>query len=89
MISTVATVATTTAGTAATATSLLAGFGLIATIALITLLIAKELAGAVPGNSSAPEFTLRGTLDRVLNVGIIPLSMVFMSIVSVNIANIL
>lgn len=89
MISTVATVTTTTASTVATATSLVAGFGLIATITLIALLIAKELAGAASENSSTTEFTLPGTLDRVLNVGIIPLSMVFMSVVSVNIIKVL
>lgn len=87
MISTVTTITTTAASTAAT--SLLAGFGLIATITLIALLIAKELAGAASENSSAPEFTLPGALDRVLNVGIVPLSMVFVSVVFVKISNIL
>lgn len=89
MISTVTTVTTAATSTAATATSLVAGFGLIATIALMVLLITKELAGAASENSSAPEFTLPGTLDRVLNVGIIPLSMVFVSIVMVKISNVL
>ncbi len=89
MISTVTTVTTTAASTVTTATSLVAGFGLIATITLIALLIAKELAGAASENSSAPEFTLSGALDRVLNVGIIPLSMVFVSVVFVKIVNIL
>jgi len=88
MISTVTTVTTTAASTVTTATSL-AGFGLIATITLITLLIAKELAGAVLDNSSAPEITLPDALNRVLNVGIIPLSMVFMSVVFVKIVNVL
>lgn len=85
MISTVTTVTTTAASTAAT----VAGFGLIATITLIALLIAKELAGAASENSSAAEFTLPGALDRVLNVGIVPLSMVFVSVVFVKISNIL
>ncbi len=85
MISTVTTVTTTAASTAAT----VAGFGLIAALALIALLTAKELAGAVSGNSSAPEFTLPGALDRALNVGIVPLSMVFVSVVFAQIANIL
>jgi len=91
MISTVTTVTTTATSTAATATStsLVIGLGLIATITLIALLIAKELAGAASENSSAPELTLSGALDRVLNVGIIPLSMVFVSIVLVKIVNIL
>ncbi|SFG22238.1 hypothetical protein SAMN05660649_01017 [Desulfotomaculum arcticum] len=87
MISTVTAVTTTAASTAAT--SLLAGFGLIATLTLIAFLIVKELAGAASENSSAPEFTLSGALDRVLNVGIIPLSMVFVSIVFVKISNVL
>lgn len=85
MISTVTTVTTVAAGSVATA----AGFGLVATITLIALLIAKELAGAASGNSSAPEFTLPGSLDRILNVGIIPLSMAFVSIVFVKISNVL
>jgi CDP-diglyceride synthetase len=89
MISTVTTVTTAATSTVATATSLVTGLGLIATITLIALLIAKELAGAASENSSAPELTLSGALDRVLNVGIIPLSMVFVSIVLVKIVNIL
>ena len=93
MISTVTTVTTTATSTAATATatstSLVIGLGLIATITLIALLIAKELAGAASENSSAPELTLSGALDRGLNVGIIPLSMAFVSIVLVKIVNIL
>lgn len=91
MISTVSTVTTTTttASTVTTATSLVAGLGLTAVIALIVMLIAKELAGASSESSSAPELTLPGTLDRVLNIGIIPLLMVFVSIVVVKIINIL
>jgi len=89
MISTVSTVTTTTASTVTTATSLVAGFGLIATLTLIALLISKELAGAASENSSAPELTLPGALDRVLNVGIIPLMMVFVSIVFVKVLNVL
>lgn len=89
MISTVTTVTTTTASMVTMATSLMAGFGLIATIALIALLIAKELAGAASENSSAPELTLPGAFDRVFNVGITPLLMVFVSIVFVNVLNVL
>ncbi|AGL01026.1 hypothetical protein [Desulfoscipio gibsoniae] len=85
MISTVTTVTTTAVSTAATA----AGFGLLAAITLIVLLIAKELAGAASENSSAPEFTLPGALDRALNVGIVPLSMAFVSVVFVKIVNVL
>ncbi len=89
MISTVSTVTTAAASTATTATSLVSGVGMIATITLIVMLIAKELAGVASVNSSAPELILPGALDRVLNVGIIPLSMVFVSIVVVNILNVL
>lgn len=84
MISTVS-----TASTAATATSLVAGGGVIATITLIAMLIAKELAGVASVNSSAPELAMSGALDRVLNVGIIPLLMVFVSIVVVKVLNVL
>ncbi len=85
----ISTVTTTVASTVPAATSLGAGVGLIATISLIVLLIAKELAGAASDNSSSPEFTLPGALDRVLNAGIVPLSMVFVSVVFVKIANVL
>ena len=88
-VTTVTTTTTTTASTVTTATSMIAGFGLVATITLIVLLIAKELAGAASENSSAREFTLPGALDRVLNVGIVPLLMVFVSIVVVKVANVL
>ncbi|WP_243120674.1 hypothetical protein [Pelotomaculum sp. FP] len=53
------------------------------------MLITKELAGVAAVNSSAPELILPGALDRVLNVGIIPLLMVFVSIVVVKILNVL
>lgn len=85
----IATVTTTTASTVATATSLVAGFGVIATITLITLLITKELAGAAPENSSTQASALCGALDGVLNVGIIPLLMVFVSIVLVKVLDVL
>lgn len=85
----ISTVTTTTASTVTTATSLVAGFGLIATITLITLLITKELAGAASENSSAQELILSGALVRVLNVGIIPLSMVFIAIVLVTVLSVL
>jgi hypothetical protein len=86
MISAVSTVIPTTASAAA---SLVARLGLIVTITLIALLISKQLARAASMNSSAWELTLPGILDRVLNVGIIPLSMVFVSIVLVKVLNVL
>lgn len=91
MISTVTTVTTTTttASTVTTATSMMAGFGLTATITLIVLLIAKELAGAASESVPDRGHTLSGALDRVLNVGIIPLLMVFVSIVFVKVLNVL
>jgi len=95
MISTVTTVTTTTTTTASTvstvttATSLAAGLGLAATIALIVLLIVKELAGAAAESSPAQGLTLPGVLDRVLNVGIVPLLMVFVSIVFVKVMSVL
>lgn len=90
MISTVTTVTTTTtASTVTTATSLVAGLGLVATIALIVMLIAKELAGAAAESSSAQEFSVSGALDRVLSVGIVPLLMVFASIVLVKVISVL
>lgn len=93
MISTVTTVTTTTttttASTVTTATSLVAGLGLVATIALIVMLIAKELAGAAAESSSSPEFSVSGALDRVLSVGIVPLLMVFASIVFVKVISVL
>ena len=84
----ISTVTTTTASTVTTATSLVAGFGLIATTTLITLLITKELAGAASENSSAQELISSGALVRVLNVGI-PLSMVFIAIVLVTVLSVL
>lgn len=93
MISTVTTVTTTTttttASTVTTATSLMAGLGLAATIALIVMLIAKELAGAASESLPAREASLPGALDRVLNVGIVPLLMVFASIVFVKVLSVL
>ncbi len=88
-VTTVTTTTTTTASTVTTAASFMAGLGLAATVALIVMLITKELAGAAAENSSACELSLPGALDRVLNVGIIPLLMVFVSIVFVKVMNVL
>lgn len=52
-------------------------FGLLATLTLFILLIAKELAGSSLDNcSTQPVF-----IDRILNIGAIPLSILFFHIV--------
>jgi len=87
MISTVTTTVTTIAST-----TMAAGLGLLATLALIFLLIAKELAGAqnvqaAAGGTGSVSFA--GALDRVLNVAIVPLLIVFSFIVAVKIIEVL
>jgi hypothetical protein len=88
-VTTVTTTTTTTAGAVTMATAFTAMLGLLAAITLIVLLIVKELAGAASDSSSTPEFTLQGALDRVLNVGIVPLLIVFAFIVVVKVMDIL
>lgn len=61
--------------------SLAAGFGLIVTITLIVLLIAKKLAGAVAEEIKGGEASWLLSLDRVLNTAVIPLLMAFAVIV--------
>jgi hypothetical protein len=58
------------------------GFGILATLMLIGFLIAKELCGAA-ASSSGPDrrLSLAGSLDRALNVVIIPFLVVFTAIV--------
>lgn len=81
MIATVTTTTTTTVTTAASAT-LAAGLGLLATLTLIAFLVAKELAGAgIESSGSAGAVTMSRAIDRVLNVAIIPLLIVFGAIV--------
>ncbi|ADY55219.1 hypothetical protein Sgly_0871 [Syntrophobotulus glycolicus DSM 8271] len=89
MISIISAITQLTVSTVTTATSLAARFGLIVTITLIALLISKQLTEAVSMNSATSELTLSGLLDRVLNVGIVPLLMVFVSIVFVKILHVL
>ena len=83
MLATVTTVTTTTTTVTTTAsTTIAAGLGLLATIVLIALLVAKELAGAaVESSGSARIVTLFRAVDRVLNVAIVPLLFVFGAIV--------
>lgn len=87
MISTV----TTTTVTTIASTTMAAGLGLLATLALIFLLIAKELAGAqhIQTGSGAGSVSYAGALDRVLNVAIVPLLIVFSFIVVVKIIEVL
>lgn len=81
MIATVTTTTTTTVTTAAS-TTLAAGLGLLATLALIAFLVVKELAGAgVESSGSAGTITMSRAIDRVLNVAIVPLLIVFGAIV--------
>ncbi|OAT85897.1 hypothetical protein [Desulfotomaculum copahuensis] len=86
MISTV----TTTTVTTIASTTMAAGFGLLATMALIVLLITKELAGSgVQSAGSTGELTVSRALDRVLSVAIVPLLFVFGYIVIVKIIAVL
>jgi len=87
MISTV----TTTTVTTIASTTMAAGLGLLATLALIVLLIAKELAGAqnLQTAGGAGSVSYAGALDRILNAAIIPLLIVFTLIVVVKIIQVL
>lgn len=89
MISTVTTTTTTTVTTTAS-TTLAAGLGLLATLVLIGLLITKELAGAgVDAEGSTGTVALSRAIDRVLNVAIVPLIVVFGYIVIAKILEVL
>jgi len=58
------------------------GFGILATLVLIGLLIAKELSGAAAASSgSSRELSFAASLDKVLNVAVMPLLIVFAAIV--------
>lgn len=88
MISTVTT--TTTTVTTVGSTTLAAGLGLLATLVLIALLVTKELAGAaVDSAGSTGTVTLSRAVDRVLNVAIVPLLLVFGFIVIVKVLEVL
>ena len=57
-------------------------FGILATLVLIGLLIAKELSGAsVTAAGTSSELGFFASFDRVLNVAVIPLLIVFAVIV--------
>lgn len=86
MISTVTTTTVTTVGS----TNLAAGLGLLATMLLIALLIAKELSGAgMEPSGSAGTVALSRAIDRVLNVAIVPLLVVFGFIVIAKVLEVL
>lgn len=89
MITTVTTTTTTTVTTIAS-TTIAAGLGLLATLTLIVLLIAKELAGAgAQSVDGTGRLTLSGAADRVLNTAIVPLLVVFGFIVAVKVIEVL
>jgi len=87
MISTV----TTTTVTTIASTTMAAELGLLATLALIVLLIAKELAGAqnLQTADGTGGVNYAGVFDNVLNAAIIPLLYVFSLIVFVKIIQVL
>jgi hypothetical protein len=70
--------------------SMATDLGLISTLVLIALLIVKELAGARDESMGATgTVTLSWALDRVANVAIVPLLIVFVFIVIVQIIGVL
>jgi hypothetical protein len=80
----------TVAGTTANGMSTAAELGLISTLVLIALLIVKELAGAkVESLGTSGAVTMSRALDRVANVAIVPLLIVFGFIVIVQIMAVL
>ncbi len=92
MISTVTTTTTTTTTVTTTAgsSSLVSDIGLLAVISLIILLVIKELAGAaVDSGGELQGYSTVAAVDRVLNVGIVPLLFVFGFIVIQKIVTIL
>jgi hypothetical protein len=88
---TASTVSSTSASTVSSVSSVYtsAGLGQIATMVLIALLIVKELAGARVESMGASGATLSQALDRVANVAIVPLLIVFGFIVVVQIMAVL
>ncbi|GAB6275129.1 MAG: hypothetical protein STSR0004_19940 [Peptococcaceae bacterium] len=86
-------ISTVTTTTVTTTTAMAAGLGILATLALILALIAKELAGAwnvqVAADGKVSGMGYAGAFERVLNVAIIPLLIVFGFIVLVKIVEVL
>lgn len=79
MISTVTTVTTTctAVSTVTAAVSFAASIGMLTIMALVVLLIVKELAEAASDSLPVPEKTFQGALNRVLTAGVIPLLIAF------------
>lgn len=63
--------------------------GLVTTIILIILLLTKELTTAVLDSLPPADYTIISIIDKVLKIGIIPLSMVFVFIMFFKIMSIL
>ncbi len=78
----ISTVTTTTVSTVTSTAGIAAGLGLIAVLALISFLVTKEL-------SSAGDSPRLQRLSRYLNVAIVPLLVVFTSIVASRVAQVL
>ena len=74
----VSTVTSVTVSTVTSTAGIAAGLGLIAVLVLVSFLVAKEL-------SSAGDNPKLRRLSRSLNVAIVPLLMVFTSIVAVRV----
>ncbi len=78
-------ISTTTVSTAVSTvtmkTSLAPGLGMLSTIILSVLLFVKNLAGATSAMTPISEPSLRNSLNKVLNIGVIPLLVAFTCIV--------
>ncbi len=81
MTTTITTV-TTTVSSVTSVTGLIAGLGLVTTLALIAMLISKEISVAVPGGNAI-------RWSRTLNIGIVPLLISFAVIVAAKLTEIL
>jgi hypothetical protein len=87
-------ISTVTTTTVTTTTAMAAGLGILATVALILALVAKELARAWNVQVAAVDKVgniggYAGAFERVLNVAVIPLLIVFSFIVLVKIVEVL
>lgn len=76
------TTVTTVTVTTATTVGLVAALGLMTTLALVALLIGKEITAAAPGERSV-------RWGRTLNIGVVPLLIAFAVIVAVKLVQVL